>query len=182
MHLTPFPCRAGLSAARGRPVRPAREAHRPCHRPCAPRRCIVGRLRPQPAGRGPRSTLFLRASMTAGDPSSGAERPVTTLKKQGRTLTRTLPSRPFGPTRGAEDSRSMRARCCGVRLTPCAQTILCASRRHHRPEHQRRARARSIALHDARVTAEWDCGRLGHQRPRQRARRGRRSAERAVGS
>ena len=49
---------------------------------------------------------------------------MVTLQKVGRTLKRTLPIHSIGPTNRPETTRTMRARCCGVGLSPCAQTIL----------------------------------------------------------
>ena len=131
------------------------------------------------AGRAVHSSSFFRSDTAALCIPSQANAAVASLQKEGRTLKQTLPSRSIHPTKWPEATSPMRARCCGVRLTPSANVNCSHHCRHVRVGHIRDARERSMALRDGNYVTQSSCAHPGRARPRRRALGGRSEARRA---
>ena len=110
----------------------APERHRPVARPRAPPRSMPCHRRWVQAGSGRDSTMFLSCGITAGDGSHRVPLTAESVRKQGRTKKRTLPSRPVRPPWRPEDAQTVRARACGSGLTTLVDGKIRRHRRHAR--------------------------------------------------
>ena len=122
----------GRSASRASAPSIAPERHRPVERPRAPPRSMPCHRRWVQAGSGRDSTMFLSCGITAGDGSHRVPLTAESVRKQGRTKKRTLPSRPVRPPWRPEDAQTVRARACGSGLTTLVDVKIRRHRRHAR--------------------------------------------------